>query len=103
MGAQAARDRRAWDRLLDHLPDLDARTEGDGISVAANCLRSYDSTLGGAVLLAWARRVGCPLGPARAARVLGLLDKPERRSRCPWAQGWRAELAFGRLRLVASE
>jgi hypothetical protein len=28
VGALAARDRRAWDRLLDHLPDLDARTEG---------------------------------------------------------------------------
>jgi tRNA(Ile)-lysidine synthase len=102
VGALAARDRRAWDRLLDHLPNLDMRTEVDGISVAANCLRSYDSTLAEALLLAWARRVGCPLGPLRAARALGLLDKPSGRS-VALGRGWRAELAFGRLRLVASD
>ena len=102
VGALAARDRRAWDRLLDHLPDLDARTEGGGISVAANCLRSYDSTLAETLLLALARRVGCPLGPVRAARALDLLGKPSGRS-APLGQGWRAELAFGRLRLVAPD
>ncbi len=102
VGTLAARDRRAWDRLLDHLPDLDARTEGDGISVAANCLRSYDSTLAEALLSALARRVGCPLGPLRAARALGLLDKPSGRS-VVLGRGWRAELAFDRLRLVASD
>jgi tRNA(Ile)-lysidine synthase len=80
VGVLAARDRRAWDRLLDHLPDLDARTEGGGISVAANCLRSYDSTLAETLLLAVARRVGCPLGSVRAARALDLLGKSSGRS-----------------------
>jgi tRNA(Ile)-lysidine synthase len=100
VGTQAARDRRAWDLLLDRLPDLDTRTEQDGISVAANCLRSYDSMLAEAVLLAIGRRVGCPLGPARAARVLALLGGSSGRT-APLAQGWRAELSFGRLRLVS--
>jgi tRNA(Ile)-lysidine synthase len=100
VGTQAARDRRAWDLMLKQLPDLDTRTEQDGISVAAKCLRSYDSTLGEAVLLALGRRVGCPLGPARTARVLTLLGGSSGQS-VPLAQGWRAELAFGRLRLVA--
>lgn len=100
LGVQAARDRGAWDLLVDRLPDLDTSTEHDGISVAANCLRSYDSTLAEALVLALGRRAGCPLGPARAARVLGLLGGPSGRT-VPLGQGWRAELAFGRLRLVA--
>ena len=102
VGALAARDRRAWDQLLDHLPDLDVRSEGEGISVAANCLQSYDSTLAAALLRAAGRRVGCPLGPVRAARALGLLGKRSGRS-VLLGQGWRAELAFDRLRLVASD
>ena len=99
VGTLAGRDREAWDILLDQLPDLDARTEQDGISVAANCLRSYDSTLAEALLLAVARRAACPLGPVRAARVLGLLGGASGRM-VPLSRGWRAELAFGRLRLV---
>ncbi len=100
VGTQAARDRQAWDLMLDRLPDLDLRNEQDGISIAAKCLRSYDSTLAEAVLLALGRRVGCPFGPARANRVLTLLGGSSGRT-APLAQGWRAELAFGRLRLVA--
>jgi tRNA(Ile)-lysidine synthetase-like protein len=86
--------------MLDRLPDLDVRTEQDGISVAANCLRSYDSMLAEAVLLSLGRRVGCPFGPVRTARVLALLGGSSGRT-APLAQGWRAELAFGRLRLVS--
>ena len=80
VGALAARDRRAWDRLLDHLPDLDTRTEGDGISVAANCLRSYDSTL--------ARRCSWPWPGASGARSAPR-GRPAR-----WAC-WRAQRAVG--------
>jgi tRNA(Ile)-lysidine synthase len=99
VGALAARDRRAWDQLLDQLPGLDPRVEQDGISVAANRLRAYDSTLAEALLLALARRAGCPLGPGRAGRVLALLAGSSGRL-VPLGQGWRAELAFERLRLV---
>jgi tRNA(Ile)-lysidine synthase len=99
VGALAARDRQAWDLVLEQLPGLDPRFDQNGISIAANCLRAYDSTLVEAVLMAVARRVGCPLGPARAGRVLGLLEGASGRM-LPLGQGWRAELAFDRLRLV---
>ena len=46
-----------------------------------------------------ARRAGCPLGPMRAGRVVGLLDGPSGRM-VPLTQGWRAELAFDRLYLL---
>jgi tRNA(Ile)-lysidine synthase len=99
VGALAGKDRRAWDRLLDQLPDLEVRSDQRGISVAANRLRAYDSTLAEAVLRAAARRAGCPLGPVRAGRVLALLEGPSGRT-VELGQGWRAELAFDRLRLL---
>jgi tRNA(Ile)-lysidine synthase len=99
VGELAGRDRRAWDLVADQLPGLDPRSDQGGISVAANCLRSYDSTLAEAVLKAIARRAGCLLGPARAGRALALLAGPSGRM-VPLGQGWRAELAFDRLRLL---
>jgi tRNA(Ile)-lysidine synthase len=99
VGALAALDRRAWDLVLEQLPGLDPRFDQDAISVAANCLRAYDSTLGEALLRALARRAGCPLGAVRARRVLTLLGGSSGRM-VPLGQGWRAELAFDRLRLV---
>jgi len=99
VGDLAGRERRAWDLVLDQLPDLDPRSDQGGISVAANRLRSYDSTLAEALLRAAARRVGCPLGTARAGRALTLLAGPSGRM-VPLGQGWRAELAFDRLRLL---
>jgi tRNA(Ile)-lysidine synthase len=99
VGRLAGRDRRAWDSVLEQLPGLDPSFDQNGISVAANCLRAYDSTLAEAVLMAAARRAGCPLGPVRAGRVLGLLDGVSGRM-VPLSQGWRAELAFDRVRLL---
>jgi tRNA(Ile)-lysidine synthase len=100
VGALAGRDRRAWNQVLDQLPALDLRSDQSGISVAANRLRAYDSTLAEAVLRAAARRAGCLLGPVRAGRVLALLEGPSGRT-IELGQGWRAELAFDRLRLLA--
>jgi tRNA(Ile)-lysidine synthase len=99
LAAQAARDRAAWDAVLDHLPGLDLRSENDGISVAASALGDYDSPLTQATILALARRVGCPLGPTRAARVLTLLRGARSGSHVPLGAHWTAELAFGRLRI----
>src|SRR5215218_1683378 len=42
---QSARDRAAWDALLDVLPGLDLRAESEAISVAASSLAGYDSKL----------------------------------------------------------
>jgi tRNA(Ile)-lysidine synthase len=103
VGAQAARDRRAWDQVLEALPGLDPTAEREGISVAATPLRAYDSALAEAVLLAAARRAGCTLGPTRARRVLRLVREGGSGQEVPLGQGWRAEVAFDRLRLVKAK
>lgn len=97
---QAARDRAAWDAVLDALPELDLTAEDDGISVAARSLGGYDSPLTQAVILAMARRAGCRLGPARIGRVVSLLESGTSGARVPLGDGWMAELAFARLRIV---
>jgi tRNA(Ile)-lysidine synthase len=99
LARQAAADRAAWDAVLDTLPGLDLRREPDGISVAASPLEDYDSALIQATILALARRVGCPLGPARASRVLSLLCGGSSGNRVPLGEHWTAELTFGRLRM----
>ena len=99
---QARRDRLAWNAVLNLLPGLDVTPGSDGISVAGDFLRGYDSALSEAVILAVARRAGCPLGPVRASRVLALLDRGISGSQLPLSRGWRAELSFGRLHLARS-
>ena len=96
-GRHAARDRAAWEAVLRLLPGLDFRRERDGFSVAAGALRGYDSALGETVVLEAARRVGCRLGSARAARVLDLVVRGVSGRSMPLGEGWRAEVAFGRL------
>jgi tRNA(Ile)-lysidine synthase len=96
---QAARDRAAWNAVLDGMPELDLRTETAGISVAAVSLGGYDSPLAQALILAIARRAGCQLGPARLNRVARLLQVGTSGTRVPLGGDWMAELAFGRLRL----
>lgn len=98
--AQARGNRTAWDALLDVFPGLDARPEEGGISVAGGGLRGYHSTLVESLILAAARRVGCPLGPVRAARVIALLNGGASGSQIPLSAGWKAELSFGRLGLT---
>lgn len=100
LGFQAARDRRAWDQALDALPGLDPREEREGISVAATPLRAYDSALAETVLLAAARRAGCAMGSARARRAVQLLREGTSGREVPLGGGWRAEVAFDRLRVV---
>jgi tRNA(Ile)-lysidine synthase len=100
LGAQAGREREAWDRVLDLLPGLDPRMEGSGISVAAAPLGAYDSALAQTIVIAAARRAGLPLGTGRAATVVRLVSAGESGREVPLGGGWRAELAFDRLRLV---
>ena len=93
----AARDRAAWDAVLDLLPGLEFRVERDGFSVAAGGLSGYDSALGETLLMSAARRVGCRLGPVRAARVLRIAAGGASGATVPLGEGWAAEVAFGRL------
>ncbi len=98
----ARRDRMAWNTVLNLVPGLDVRQESDGISVAGEFLRGYDSPLSEALILAVARRVGCPIGPIRAGRVLTMVDRGMSGSQLPLSNGWKAEVSFGRLHLVRS-
>ena len=97
VGRHAARDRAAWNAVLELLPGLDFRRERDGFSVAARALSGYDSALGETVVMTAARRVGCRLGPARAARVLRLAARGPSGASVPLGEGWAAEIAFGRV------
>jgi tRNA(Ile)-lysidine synthase len=99
LSRQAARDRAAWDAVLDLLPGLDLQVESDAISVAASVLEDYDSPLTETVILTLARRVGCRLGPSRVGRVLALLRRGLSGRRVPLGGDWSAELVFGRLRV----
>jgi tRNA(Ile)-lysidine synthase len=103
VGRQAARDRAAWSAVLELLPGLDFRLERDGFSVAARPLSGYDSALGETVLMSAARRVGCRIGPARAARLLRLVGHGASGAGMPLGDGWSAELAFDRLVVSRTE
>jgi tRNA(Ile)-lysidine synthase len=102
LGAEAGRQRAAWQAVLDLLPGLDPRAETDGISVAAAPLAAYDSALAQTLIIAAACRAGFPMGSGRAARVRRLAIAAESGREVPLGGGWRAELSFGRLRIVRS-
>jgi tRNA(Ile)-lysidine synthase len=100
LGTQSGRQRAALDAVLDLLPGLDPRAEQGGISVAAAPIESYDSDLAQTLIIAAARRAGFPIGPGRAERVRQLASAAGSGREIPLGRGWRAELSFGRLRIV---
>jgi tRNA(Ile)-lysidine synthase len=95
----AARQRVAWDALLEREAALELRDEHDGVSVAAPPLRDYDSRTVEALLGALGRRAGCHVGPLRAARIERLLAGGRSGAVAQLGSGCAAELTFGRLRL----
>ncbi len=96
----AREDRAAWDAAIEALPGLDMRPEVDGSSVAAAGIAGYDSSLASSLVQAVARRVGCPLGPVRAGRVLELARRGRSGAVLEVPDGWRIELAFDRVRFI---
>ncbi len=100
-GRAAALERRAWDRVLGHLLDLDLRVHEDGFDVARGVVGGYDNALGVAVLRAAARRAGLVLGPRRARQLARLARRPSGR-RQPLGGGWAAEVVFDRLHVRVS-
>ncbi|HEV8305256.1 MAG TPA: tRNA lysidine(34) synthetase TilS [Gemmatimonadales bacterium] len=100
LGRHAARDRRAWDRVLELATALDLQTRPTGFDVAREGLRGYDDALAVALLRAAARRAGggLVLGPARARRIVALARRPSGR-RVSLGAGWTAEVAFDRVRV----
>jgi tRNA(Ile)-lysidine synthase len=97
--ADARRWRGAWERVLDQLPGLDLHEDSSGISVAGAVLAGYDSELGWAVVRALARRAGAVISSHAAERVLALVRASASGQWVPLGSGWRAEVAFGRLRI----
>src|SRR5213593_3168930 len=95
-GRAAARERHAWDSVLDHLPDLGLRVEPHRIEVARGGLARYDDVLSAVLLRAAARRAGLVLGVRRGRQLVELARRPSGR-RLPLADGWMAEVAFDRL------
>src|SRR4029077_17241871 len=109
-GRAAALERRAWDRVLRHLPELDPRRDRHGFDVARGELAGYDNALAVAVLRAAARRAGLVLGPKRARQLVRLPQgpagggPPPRDGAAaggprPLGDGWTAEVAFDRVRV----
>src|SRR5207302_4659501 len=93
----AALERRAWDRVLRYLPELELRLHEDGFDVARGGLAGYDNALAVAVLRAAARRAGLVLGPRRARQVARLAQRPSGR-RQPLGGGGAAAAAVDRVR-----
>src|SRR6266446_6377199 len=98
-GHAAARERHAWDSVLDHLPDLGLRVEPHRIEVARGGLARYDDVLSAVLLRAAARRAGLVLGVRRGRQLVELARRPSGR-RLSLAEGWMAEVAFDRLRVT---
>ncbi len=99
VGRFAARDRRAWDAMLELVPDLGFLIEPGGFAVARGRLAHYDHAAAAALVAAAARRVGLVLGPERARRLVHLARRPSGR-RLALGHGWTAEGAFDRLRVT---
>ncbi len=99
LGRAAASERRAWDAVLELVPDLALHVDAHAFDVARDALLGYDKTLSVALLRAAARRTGLVLGPARARQLLALARRPSGR-RLPLGQGWIAEVQFDRLRVT---
>src|SRR5262249_43767967 len=95
-GRHAARDARAWDQILERVPDLALDVRPDGFAVARAVVCGYDNALSVALLRAAARRVGLALGPLRARRIVALAARGSGR-RLQLGGGWTAEVAFDRV------
>jgi tRNA(Ile)-lysidine synthase len=98
LARHARADRRAWDEVLQVVPDLSLRTTEPGFDVARGPLVHYDPALAAALISAAGRRVGLVIGPAAARRVVGLAAATSGR-RVDLGGGWLAEAAFDRLRI----
>ncbi|HEX4574657.1 MAG TPA: tRNA lysidine(34) synthetase TilS [Gemmatimonadales bacterium] len=99
-GRAAALERRAWDQLLEHLPDLGLRRVRRGCDVARDGLARYDDAVSVTLVRATARRVGLVLGIHAARQVVALARRPSGRRLALGGGGWIAEVAFDRLRLI---
>jgi tRNA(Ile)-lysidine synthase len=97
----AAQDRRAWDAALRGWPGVDFRIEQRAASVSWDDLSRLPPVLGAALAEALVRAGRGPAGPTRVRRALEALRGAQSGARADIGQGWRFELGFGRLRVLA--
>ncbi len=98
VGRAAAAERRAWDHVLELVPELELHVARHRFAVARACLARYDNTLSVALLRAAARQAGMVLGPVRARRLVEFAAPPRPSGRrLSLGGGWVAEVAFDRV------
>jgi tRNA(Ile)-lysidine synthase len=100
LSRQAAADRSGWDQLLRSTPALDWRMETQGASLAVAGLLAWDGPLATRIVAAAGRRIGTTIGTAKAAAVMALVRSGTSGAAVQLGEGWRAERAFDRIRLV---
>ncbi|UCG85810.1 MAG: tRNA lysidine(34) synthetase TilS [Gemmatimonadota bacterium] len=100
--ADARADRRAWAAWLRAVPELEFRREAGRVEVARAPLARYHKTLSEGLLRALAREVNCVLGPKRARSLREFVLRSTSGRRFQLGEGWEAELALGRLRIVSA-
>jgi len=100
LSRQAAADRTGWDQLLRTTPALDWRPEAVGGSLSIDGLLAWDGPLALRVIAAAGRRLGTTIGATRASAVMGLVRSGVSGAVVQLGDGWRAERAFDRIRLV---
>jgi tRNA(Ile)-lysidine synthetase-like protein len=96
LAGSAGVERRAWDQVLELVPELEVHIERGRFDVVRGVLARYDDALANTLLRAAARRAGLVIGPARAARLMALVAGSSGR-RVELGQGWVAESEFERL------
>ncbi len=100
VATDADRNRRAWSLALMAAPGLVISHDSRGIEVARAPLREYHNMLSQTLLRACAREVGCRVGAGQAVRLHDFATTAQSGKRMDLGSGWRAELAFDRLRIV---
>lgn len=99
---QARTDTRAWREALHQWPGLDWRRD-DVDSVEWTVLSRLPTALAGSLFRAFIREAGLRTAGARVRTTLEVLATATSGTRVDLGRGWRAELSFGRVRLLPPE
>lgn len=98
----AQQERAAWTAMLRSVAELEFSLVGGVVEVAQATVARYDKTLSEALLRALAREVGGVLSHDHAKELARFVRNAKSGQRMPLGGGLEAELAFGRLRLIAA-
>jgi tRNA(Ile)-lysidine synthase len=97
----ALRNRQSWDQALRNWPGLGVRLSRQEQSLDWHALRDLPPSLAATLLEALIRGAGGPPGSTRVRRGMAALTGAPSGASVDVGLGWRLELAFGRIRVVA--